>query len=297
MKVLIVGSKGFIGSHCVDYFSSIAEVWECDVVTDYDNFNYFLVDAVHADYSNCFNEQKYDLCINCSGAASVPDSITNPQRDFALNVTNVFTLLNTIRLYNSSCKYINLSSAAVYGNPLSLPVKEDQQLQPVSPYGHHKRMAESICKEFYELFAISTCSVRIFSAFGPGLKKQLFWDLHKKTKQSNEVILFGSGTETRDFIFISDLVSALLSIYHNAAFNGESINLASGIQTPIRDAVMLFYQIYKYQGKVTFAGKNRPGDPLDWVADITTLTNWGFQPKTSLETGLKTYVKWLEENE
>lgn len=90
MNILIIGSKGFIGSHCVKYFSKNHKVWECDVVTDYVSKNYFIVDATNADYSDIFQQQQFDVCINCSGAGSVPNSIKNPQRDFILNTVNVY---------------------------------------------------------------------------------------------------------------------------------------------------------------------------------------------------------------
>ncbi len=294
MNVLIIGSKGFIGSHCVDYFSSFAQVFECDVVTDYDNANYFLIDTVNADYKSCFENHNYDLCINCSGAASVPDSVKQPLRDFNLNVLNVFKILDGIRLLNASCKFINLSSAAVYGNPASLPVVESQLLNPVSPYGFHKDMAENVCKEFHKLYNLNTCSVRVFSAYGPGLKKQLFWDLYKKSIDKNEVELFGTGNETRDFIYISDLVHALKIIATEHSFNGESLNLGTGLETSIKEVVTTFYKELNYTGTIKFKGTNRIGDPINWVAQINKITDLGFQPQVSLPQGLRKYAEWLK---
>ncbi|AWH72885.1 dTDP-glucose 4,6-dehydratase [Dokdonia sp. Dokd-P16] len=295
MKILIIGSKGFIGSHCVDYFSSFAQVFECDVVTDYDNANYFLIDTVNADYKSCFDNHNYDLCINCSGAASVPDSVKQPLRDFNLNVLNVFKILDAIRQLNPSCKFINLSSAAVYGNPLSLPVVESQNLNPVSPYGYHKDMAENICREFHKLYDLNTCSVRVFSAYGPGLKKQLFWDLYKKSIDKDEVELFGTGNETRDFIYVTDLVHALKLIATGHSFNGESLNLGTGIETSIEDVVTTFYKELNYTGKIKFKGTNRIGDPINWVAQINKIADLGFQPQVSLSQGLHKYTEWLKE--
>lgn len=142
MKILIIGSKGFIGSHCLDYFTNQGHtVFGCDVVVDYTAKNYFLVDATNANYQELFASKSFNVCINCSGAANVQDSITNPQRDFQLNASNVFSLLNAIRIHNATCKFINLSSAAVYGHPITLPVNENQTLNPISPYGFHKKYA------------------------------------------------------------------------------------------------------------------------------------------------------------
>jgi dTDP-glucose 4,6-dehydratase/UDP-glucose 4-epimerase len=295
MKILIIGSKGFIGTHCVTYFSNAHEVWQCDVVTDYVSQNYFTVDATNANFADVFEKHNFDICINCSGAASVPDSIKNPQRDFSLNVFNVYKQLDAIRKYNPNCKYINFSSAAVYGNPKSLPIREDAKPNPISPYGYHKKMAEDICKEFYQNYGISTCSLRVFSAYGPGLQKQLFWDLNKKA--SCEIInLFGTGNESRDFIYITDLLEAVNCVILKSKFNAEIINVASGKELFIKDVVSMFYNNFKEEISFNFLGKEREGDPSNWKANISKIESYGFKPEVSIEEGLNEYVKWLNAN-
>ena len=296
MKILIIGSKGFIGAHCVAYFSEAHEVWQCDVVSDYVSQNYFTVDATNANFTDIFEKHIFDVCINCSGAASVPDSIKNPQRDFALNVLNVYKQLDAIRKYNSKCKYINFSSAAVYGNPKSLPIKEDAIANPISPYGYHKKMAEDVCEVFYKNYNIPTCSLRVFSAYGPGLQKQLFWDLNKKASNSNIVDLFGTGKESRDFIYITDLLKAVNLVILKSKFNAEIINVASGKELYIKDVVSVFYSLINGEVNFNFLGQKREGDPSNWKADISKIEGYGFKSEFSIEEGLKEYVKWLNVN-
>lgn len=296
MEILIIGSKGFIGSHCVTYFSTQHKVHECDVVVDYNNPQYTQVDATNADYVDLFQDQQFDVCINCSGAASVPDSIKHPKRDFMLNTVNVFKQLDAIRIHNPACKYINLSSAAVYGNPEFLPVSETHPLKPISPYGVHKKMAEEICESFYKNFGIGTCSLRIFSAYGEGLKKQLFWDLHKKVKSTNVVSLYGSGTESRDFIHISDLVRVIELVINNSAFQSDCINVANGRELAIKEVAEIFYNVYEPSVLMSFEGQTRLGDPTNWVADISKIRDYGYTNEIDIKTGLKRYAKWLLEN-
>lgn len=297
MKILIIGSKGFIGSHLVSFFLQRGnEVWQCDVVVDYVLPNYIQVDASNADYMEIFEEQQFDVCINCSGAASVPDSIIHPLRDFTLNTANVFSLLNAIHKYNKECKFINLSSAAVYGNPVELPIKEIALLKPISPYGKHKYMAELICEEFHTDFGIKTCSLRIFSAYGNGLKKQLFWDLAQKTKNTDKLDLFGSGNETRDFIHVEDIAHVISFVIKHSKFNGECINVANGIEISIKEAVKCFLNELKWGGNVSFSGNERVGDPTNWCADISVIKAMGYKQSVTLENGLNQYNKWLKEN-
>lgn len=294
MKILVIGSLGFIGSHCYEYFSSRNETWGADVSPGYGLPNYFRVDATDASFRDIFKNHQFTYCINCSGAANVQESLEIPARDYYLNTLNVFKLLDAIRQHNPDCKFINLSSAAVYGNPAALPVREDQLCQPLSPYGFHKYQADLLCKEFTDIFSIPTCILRIFSAYGPGLRKQLFWDLYQKSRGSSRIQLFGTGNESRDFIYIDDLVSAIERVMLQSKFDGQPINVASGQETIIKDAVSTFFQQLGWDGKYNFSDQVRAGDPTRWAADISTLTHFGFGPQVSLTEGLKRYVAWIK---
>ena len=297
MKIIIIGSKGFIGSHCVTYFAEQNELWQCDIVADTSTPNYFLLDANRPDYDAIFKEEQFDVCINCSGAASVSDSITNPVGDYSLNVTGVMNQLAAIKKYNPKCKYINLSSAAVYGNPSHLPISESHPLQPISPYGEHKKEAEEWCHAFYVNYGIKTCSLRIFSAYGPGLKKQLFWDLYQKSLKSNEVQLYGTGAESRDFIYVTDIVRAIECVILKGTFISEIVNVANGIELSIKEVAQTFYNFYNKEIEASFGGETRKGDPVNWVADISKLKAYGFESKVNINDGLKQYVRWLNAGE
>jgi len=293
MKILVVGSKGFIGSHCVNFFRNENTAWGCDVYTDYNESEFFLIDSSNSDFQSIFIQNKFDFCINCSGAASVPESMRDPARDYVLNVYNVFQLLESIRKHNASCKFINLSSAAVYGNPVSLPVSEAHQLLPLSPYGFHKLQAEQLCLEYHRYFGLGTCSLRIFSAYGPGLRKQILWDLFLKSRDSNVVELFGTGDESRDFIFIDDIMSAINAIVKEGAFDASIYNLSSGESQSIRRVSEIFLTSISWRGTLSFTGIRRPGDPDFWQADISKIKSIGFVPTITIEDGIKKYTKWV----
>lgn len=271
-------------------------VFGCDVVVDYNAENYFLLDASNADFQEIFEAQNFDVCINCSGAASVPDSLVHPQRDFELNVSNVFKMLDAIRKHQPKCKFINISSAAVYGNPETLPVAEHAALKPVSPYGLHKKMAEDILQEFHTHYKIPTLSLRLFSVFGPGLQKQLFWDLYKKMlPDSTQIELIGTGNESRDFIYVKDVTNAFDLVIRQCIFNGSVLNIANGIEVTIKEAVDAFAKELNWKGEINYSQTIRKGDPLNWKADITKITQAGYRQKYSLQDGLKEYTQWLKE--
>jgi UDP-glucose 4-epimerase len=155
-------------------------------------------------------------------------------------------------------------------------------------------MAEEEMKNAFEAKEIKTCSLRVFSAYGPGLKKQLFWDIYQKALQSKTITLSGTGGESRDFIFINDLVQAIDVIISRANFQADVINVASGTETTISNAARIFLDALGKDYSLQFSGEKKVGDPLNWKADITKISEMGFKPFTSVEDGLQKTVQGYE---
>ena len=295
MKLLIIGSNGFIGSNAVKYFTLKGiEVIECDVVLR-SHQNYYTIHNPTVDFDNIFKEHTFDVCINASGLANVQLSFQQPLLDYELNVSNVFNILTALQKHNPTCKFINFSSAAVYGNPQNLPINESAFLSPLSPYGKHKKYSEEICKEFNQFFNIPTCSLRVFSAYGPGLAKQLFWDLYQKQKVSDVINLFGTGKESRDFIYIIDLLDAVNCVINKARFEGEAINFGNGEEEYIESVAKYFLSHFGQNKKLLFTGEQKIGDPHNWKADIRLLKSMGYTKSTNIKEGINKYVLWLKE--
>lgn len=295
-KLLILGSTGFIGKNAVSFFRSKDYDVHCADIVIKDEKNYTVINSETTDFSILFSKQSYDICINATGAASVPLSFQYPAIDYSLNVSNVFNILEAIRKYNPECKFINFSSAAVYGNPLSLPIKESSAIKPLSPYGFHKHYSEIICREYYETFKVSTLSLRIFSAYGEGLKKQLFWDVYNKivNAKNNEIVLYGTGKESRDFIYIRDLLNAIEFLIDKITFCGNIINIASGKEITIKESVGLFADCVHPGIKTIFNNEDKLGDPKNWRADVSVLRSLGFNWEFDMQQGLRNYANWLK---
>ncbi|AXY77097.1 NAD-dependent epimerase/dehydratase family protein [Paraflavitalea soli] len=296
MKVLILGSEGFIGNHLVKHF--LQNKWDvtgCDLIeASPAGYQYQKISLLSADLEQLFAGLKYDACINAAGSGNVPYSLTHPLSDFEANVSSVIHVLEVIRKFNPECRYIHISSAAVYGNPQQLPIEETAALMPLSPYGWHKQMSEQLCLEYYQQFGVRTAVTRPFSVYGPGLRKQLFWDVYQKIlKAGNTLELWGTGKESRDFIFVEDLVQALWLILEKGNMQGESYNVATGVETTIEEAVGLFIRALQQKTSLAFNQKGRPGDPLYWRADMSRLTSLGFKPAYSLEKGLQLTADWI----
>ncbi|MBK6479818.1 MAG: SDR family oxidoreductase [Saprospiraceae bacterium] len=109
-----------------------------------------------------FRNERFDICINAAGNGSVAFSIGNPKTDFEANTYHVIKILDAIRMYQSECKFLQISSVAVYGNPIKLPINECDNLNPLSAYGFNKLMSEMICKEYHTLYNLPIAIIRPF---------------------------------------------------------------------------------------------------------------------------------------
>ena len=298
IKILIIGSNGFIGSQLSVYLSSKGfEVYGCDISSKKTLDKYFQVDPLNPDYLYILKQISFSVIINCSGAASVPNSFETPVIDFNLNTNNVIKQLEAIRQTNLDCTYLNISSAAVYGNPTELPIKETADLSPVSPYGFHKLCAEIVCNEYRKLFNINASSLRVFSAYGTGLRKQIFFDITQKALNDSEIHVFGTGNETRDYIHIKDICHAIYLLISSNKTLPSEINIANGSQISVKTVVNEIMSVLDCKKKVVFSEHNRTGDPLFWQADTTILQQFGYKQTVALKDGVRDYIEWLKTTE
>ncbi len=299
--ILIVGANGFIGSHLVEYYSmKDFEVHGLVRVKDNSKSNdikYHICDLEKDDPTLLLKQIKPHIIIHCAGSANVAKSIDNPIDDFNKNVFILYKILFSIKRIDLKPKFIFLSSAAVYGNNYDLPINEKSELSPISPYGLNKKTCEDICKYFIDIEDLNIIIARIFSVYGTGLRKQILWDSHKKLRQTGKLELFGTGDETRDFIYIDDLIEAInLLVEHNGVYG--IYNVASGKEISIKELANEFVLQYGEDTSViSFNGIVKTGDPVRWKADISRLKDIGFQAYTSLAEGLNKYTKWVKQFE
>lgn len=294
-KILVLGSEGFIGKSVSQMGVKLGyEVTGIDMIERSSfGYNYRKITLLSPDFDYFLSTNFFDIIYNCAGSGNVAYSVEQPLSDFELNCEAVVFVLEAIRKYQKKCKYIHLSSAAVYGNPQLLPVKETSEIAPISPYGYHKWMAEIACKEYSVLHQLPIAIVRPFSVYGPGLRKQLIWDVYQKAKLKTEVELWGTGEETRDFIYVMDLATSLFTIAERQQQTIQTFNVASGNSVTIHELVKLLFAKLGWQKQIKFNGNVRHGDPRFWEAEITKLQQTGFQPNFSLDEGLQKTAEWL----
>lgn len=265
--VLITGAAGFLGRHIARHFARVG--WRVAGIDDVPPENapalarFVRLKLPSPDLAALLSAEKPSVCIHCAGRASVPLSMQDPAGDFRDNVSLTFELLDALRRHTPQCRVLFLSSAAVYGNPPTLPVREDHPIAPLSPYGWHKRQAELLCEEFSTLFGLPTVSVRIFSAYGAGLRRQVVWDMCERLLSTGRLALRGTGGESRDFIHAADVAAALALLAERAPARGEVFNLATGREITIAQLAALAANALGMETKAEFDGAETPGQPLN----------------------------------
>jgi Nucleoside-diphosphate-sugar epimerases len=296
-QVLITGASGFIGHRIGVEFQK--KGYETIGWNRTETENVFPINRVDmADEDEVVRQLTSinpDIIIHCAGAADVGKSVKNPTMDFHGNVTITHNLLFSLhRAGIEKTRVVFLSSAGVYGNPISLPIKEDMPLNPLSPYAVHKVMCEDLCRYFVSNYGMNVKVARVFSAYGTGLRKQIFWDMHKKASDTGHLDMFGTGNESRDYIHVDDVVQSLYLIATEKS-DHFVFNVANGEEVTIREATEWFADAAGIRrDNITFNGVVREGDPLNWRADISRIQELGYKKTVDMKTGLVEYVKWAE---
>ncbi len=295
---LITGVSGFIGKvaarHFMDKGWAVVGLDTRMDETGFDPslFHFHRITLPSEELIDTVQQTQPQVCVHCAGPASVDLSMAEPAVDFAASVQTTFHLLDTLRRFAPACRVVYLSSAAVYGNPESLPIRETEKPSPISPYGFHKLVGETLCAEFSKVYGLPTAAVRIFSAYGVGLRRQVLWDICRKALTEPSVRLRGTGKESRDFINVEDVARAIFLLVQKASFHFEIYNLGSGIETTIKELSTLILDGLGLHLAVEFDGKITPGTPLNWRADISRLVRVGFRPEVSLERGIRAFTEW-----
>jgi UDP-glucose 4-epimerase len=307
-RMVITGINGFIGRSAAAYFRGEYEITGIDLAASYagraaepdgERIMYYQCNMAKepSELANIFTDVQPDVILHCAGSANVGASVVNPLADLEGNLQSYYQLLLALQSFEKRPKIIFFSSAAVYGNPKRLPIRETDETAPISPYGIHKRMCEELSSYYNRVHGYQIRTMRIFSAYGSGLRKQLLWDIWQKYRRTGEIRLFGTGNETRDYIHITDILEALRLIL---ACDGpeEIFNVANGEETSIRELAENYAAALGEPADiVSFNGEIKTGDPQNWRADISLLEKLGYQKRTELSDGIDAYVSWVRELE
>jgi UDP-glucose 4-epimerase len=234
-----------------------------------------------------------DVVVHAAGSGAVAPSFADPLKDFDRAVTSTALVLDCLRRHAPAARLVLPSSAAVYGVRPPGPISEDTQPAPVSPYGGHKLAAEILCRQAQTSFGQPVAILRLFSLYGPGLRKQLLWDLSMRLAARPAMLTMdGTGEETRDLLYIDDAVELAWQAGQGPQEYGL-VNGGTGQASTVRQVAEGLIARISPQTQLAFTGAVRLGDPRYLCADATRLNALGYSPRLSLRQGLDSYVAWL----
>lgn len=295
MQVLVTGGAGFIGSHIVDLL--VQEKHQVAVVDNLvtgkrENLNseatFYEMGICSRDLEEVFAKEKPEAVIHLAAQATVPRAVENPLYDAEINISGTINLLEMMRRF-SVRKIVYSSSAAIYGNPVELPVKEDHPLVPVSPYGLSKYVAEEYINLYRRMYGIEFSILRYANVYGPRQTLEgeagVVTIFVNKIKEGASLVINGDGRHTRDFVYVLDVAAANLK----ALETGQEtvVNISTGKEISLKTLTEILAQASGKSVEVVY-GPERPGDIVYSSLDAAKAQQClGWTATTSLEEGMK----------
>jgi UDP-glucose 4-epimerase len=311
MKIMITGGAGFIGSHLCDKYTG-----EDHTVICLDNFmsgnlvnvrhllnnrNFKLIKGDVRDYDLLEKIMRdVDVVFHLAAQIHVDRSYIEPKLTYDVNVMGTQNILEVARLHDVS-RIIYASTSEVYGSAQYYPIDEKHPLNAPHPYGASKIAADRMCYAYIQTYGMNISIVRLFNIYGPRQRDVGYGGVisifTRRILNNMPPIIYGDGSQTRDYTYVNDAVSAYDSVLKQKEPIGEPLNFGSGREETIID---LANMIIKYSGK---KGEIKPvhiepriGEVQRLIADPGRAKKLlGWEPVTKLETGLEKFVKWYKD--
>jgi UDP-glucose 4-epimerase len=302
MKTLVTGGAGFIGSNLVKLLLEKGHD-----VTVLDNFSSGyqtnLPDSQHvrivtgdvrdsAAVESAINEA--EVVFHLAASVGNKRSIDRPIEDSQINVLGTLTVLEAARSANIR-KIVYSSSAGIFGELKTLPIREEHPVEPDTPYGASKLAGEKLCLAYAKLYDIEAVALRYFNVYGINQRYDAYGNVipifAHRIFHNQPIVIFGDGEQTRDFINVRDVVMANYKAGMNRGVSG-AFNLGSGARITINHLAKMMVDIAGTDTEIVH-GAPRPGDVRHSLADISAAADaFSFTPTIPLEDGLVNYLEW-----
>jgi nucleoside-diphosphate-sugar epimerase len=304
---LVTGGAGFIGGHLVDrlvkegYFVRIIDNLSSGNLNNIQRYlSWGKVDFVKGDIRDASFVRKslddIDVVVHLAALTSVPLSVKNPDLAFDINLSGTLNLIRS-SIEEKVDRFVFASSCAVCGDPKFLPVNEEAQTNPISPYAESKLLAERYCLGFSARQLLSTVVLRFFNVYGPRQGMNDYSGVITRfiefIKRGLPLVIYGDGSQTRDFVNVKDVVEAVLTSMKSSKAVGEVFNIGSGNYTSINELAETILKLTGANLQIHHE-KSRAGDIKDSYADISKAEKFlNYEPMVPLSDGLRVL---LEEN-
>ncbi|MBU0635782.1 SDR family NAD(P)-dependent oxidoreductase [Candidatus Micrarchaeota archaeon] len=315
MTILVTGAAGFIGSHLADLliahgqhvlamdtfdnqYSPLQKNSNIQHLLTNKNFELIVGDIRNKELvEKVFARNQIEKVVHLAANAGVRYSIENPAECADVNINGTLRILEASRK-NKIKQFVFASSSSVYGNPTVFPTKEtDNTETQVSPYATTKKCGEIICKNYNYNYGIPVTCLRFFTSYGPRNRSNMaVYKFGEAIFEQKPLQLFGNGDAKRDYTYVKDVAeSVLLALDKDLGF--EVLNIGSHCPVTLTEVIRA---LEKFIGKkAIIEHKPYPScDPLETFADVSKAKktlHW--EPKTSIQEGLKAFVQWYAEKE
>lgn len=306
MRILLTGGAGFLGSHLCDYF--LEENHEVVCVDNFltgqkENIQHLLDNPkfrlLKADVCEpiTFNG-KLDAVLHFASPASPKDYLKYPILTLRTGAFGTYHLLELAKKHSAT--FLLASTSEVYGDPLSHPQKEDYfgNVNPIGPravYDEAKRFAETLCITYHREYGLAVRIARIFNTYGPRMRSddgRVVVSFIQNALRSEPLKIYGEGNQTRSFCYITDMISGIAKLLF--ADICEPVNLGNPTEFTILELANLVLRLTESKSKLEFVPLP-PDDPKKRKPDITKAKKiLGWEPKVSLEEGLKLTIAWAK---
>jgi len=312
MSIAVTGGAGFIGSHlceklislgfkviCIDNFDGFYNpaLKEDNIsgIIDNPGFKLYRSDICEpAQMEEIFSNNDIEMVIHLAARAGVRPSIVNPVLYEKVNVSGTVNILECCRKYGVK-KFVFASSSSVYGGNKKIPFSEDDNVdRPISPYAATKKAGELISYTYHDLFGISVFCFRFFTVYGPRQRPEMA--IHKFSSSvlnGKQLEIYGDGSSSRDYTYIDDIISGLVSGIDNIK-GYEIINLGNSKTVKLIELVRLIEKTAGRKADLKFMD-SQPGDVFTTYADIRKARKMlKYSPGTDISEGLDRFIKWYK---
>ena len=300
-EVVVTGGAGFIGSNlCRTLLEHGAKV------TVFDNLYSGKIEFIEDLMDKGLNFVQGDIrdpaalekaTKNCeaifhlAAQTSVPFSMENPKEDCEINVVGTLNVLEAAR--KAGARMVFASSCAVYGNPEKRPTPETYPTHPIAFYGLTKLLGENYCRFYQETYGLEVVMLRIFNVYGPNCHGAIYDFLNKLRKTPDKLEVLGTGKQSRDFVYVSDMVDALIKAATSPAAAGQAFNVGTGTTTSVAELAKMIVEILGLENVEIYfkGGQAWAGDMNITLADNSKAVNkLQWRPQVSLKEGLKKLI-------
>ncbi len=314
MNIFLTGGAGFIGSQlsrrllnlgfkviCIDNLNDYydPEIKKANLAqlkgdAGFDFYHNDIRDKSALEY--IFQNHTIDLVIHLAAQAGVRPSIEDPQLYYDVNITGTLNILETMKKH-SCTRMIFGSSSSVYGNNKQVPFSEEHPVDnPISPYAATKKSGELLCHTYHHLYGFDIFCLRFFSVYGPGQRPEMA--IAKFTKaifEGQPIPMYGDGSSARDYTYVEDIIDGvLLSLKNLKGF--DIFNLGESKTITLMNLIKLIEKVCERKAIIDKMPM-QAGDVSLTYADISkSQALLAYQPKTSIEEGVRRYVNWYRQN-